>query len=75
MMLQPMRFSAWTLAVLSIIGMWGCTGTPQGASDAPSSRSEDSTTIVLSKYYSSRNYRNWLGRLSEDQDMAPLRFV
>ena len=75
MMPQQSRWPVWVLLVLSVNGIWGCSDVPQDTSDAPTTLSNDSTTIVLSKYYRSRNYRNWLGRLSEDKDMAPLRFV
>ena len=35
----------------------------------------DSTTVVLSKYYSSRNYRHWLGTPQDSLGGPPLRFV
>lgn len=35
----------------------------------------DSTTIILSKFYNSHNYRHWLNRLSESAEVPPLRFV
>ncbi len=35
----------------------------------------DSTTVVLSKFYNSQNYRKWLGRLADAEQRGPLRFV
>lgn len=50
----------------------GCAS-PESARD-PVKGQHDSTTVVLSKFYSSQNYRIWLGRLAEQSDVAPLRF-
>ena len=69
------------LLVLSIA--WTGCGNPStpglGAAPAaaPVADRADSTTIVLSKYYTSRNYRRWLERLSlaDATDRGPLRFV
>ena len=49
----------------AVCGLWlalqACGPAPQ-AEKAPAN-TVDSTTVVLSKYYSSRNYRHWLGDL------------
>ncbi len=76
MMTAWFRFGFLWLSVLLLAGCSSGTETP-GAGDAPRAASArlDSATIILSKYYQSRNYRNWLERISEGQDMPPLRFV
>jgi putative glutamine amidotransferase len=42
---------------------------------APFIGASDSTTVVLSKFYNSQNYRKWLGRLAQSEGLGPLRFV
>ena len=50
----------------------GCGGAPEATrADHPG---QDSITVVLSKYYSSQNYRRWLGGIAETQGLPPLRF-
>lgn len=51
------------------------TGCAVETAEAPASYpGQDSLTVVLSKYYSSQNYRKWLGRIAEDEGLPPLRF-
>ena len=63
--------------VWAVCGLWlalqACGPAPQ-AEKAPAD-TVDSTTVVLSKYYSSRNYRHWLGDLQDSLGGPPLRFV
>ena len=64
-------------ACCALVLVWtGCTspGTPQAGPSSPI-ESADSTTLILSKFYSSQNYRKWLGRLAADEGIGPLRFV
>ena len=64
-------------AFCALVLVWtGCTspGTPEAGPSAPPA-SADSTTVVLSKFYSSQNYRKWLGRLAAEGGTGPLRFV
>lgn len=63
--------AAWVLV--------GC-GQPeaaQGPAALEGAAPQDSVTLVLSKFYSSQNYRRWLNRLADaDPDLQrPLRFV
>jgi len=67
--------AAWIGFILVLVAS-GCApqaGAP-GQADAPSGP-EDSTTIVLSKFYSSHNYRHWLNRLAASEELPPLRFI
>jgi len=52
----------------------GSTCEPDG-SQRDTRAGVDSTTVILSKYYSSRSYRNWIGRLNDSLQGPPLRFV
>lgn len=72
--MRRMAILGSALAMGMVLTLAGCGG---GDAHSPQDAhvSEDSVTIILSKYYQSRNYRNWLGRLAEDQGMPPLRFV
>ena len=51
-----------------------CT-TPPSPNASTEAAATDSATVILSKYYSSRNYRNWLGRLNDSLGGPPIRFV
>lgn len=51
----------------------GCALPEGGASQDPVL--SDSTTVVLSKFYRSQNYRIWLNRLARASDLPPMRFV
>lgn len=48
-----------------------------GSSDQKGAARADSVTLVLSKFYSSQNYRHWLNRLADADPhlQRPLRFV
>lgn len=69
-------FSAWACTVIALFALNAC-GSPARTptADPAMSLKQDSATVILSKYYSSRNYRNWLGRLNDSLDGPPLRFV
>ena len=72
----PAGFIAWASVVLALLAFHSCgspvrTPTPELGEPLK----HDSATVILSKYYSSRNYRNWLGRLNDSLDGPPLRFV
>ena len=58
--------------------LWTGCSSPESAGEgapSPSLAVTDSTTVVRSKFYSSRSYRNWLSRLAEAEGTGPLRFV
>lgn len=59
-----------------IVAVSGCAS-PAGHQGRDGARPmmTDSTTIILSKFYSSHNYRHWLDRLSQVAEVPPLRFV
>ena len=64
------------ITVWSVILLILASCAPGGHGErAPAAIQTDSTTVMLSKYYSSRNYRNWLGDLQDSLGVAPLRFV
>jgi|GEM_PF-261813 len=71
---------AQLIAALAVVffGAVGC-GTAPVETPQAQAQSEvyvpDSTTIVLSKFYRNRSYRNWLGRLAAEAGHGPLRFV
>ena len=66
-----------SLGAWAVCGLWlalqACGPAPQ-AEKAPAN-TVDSTTVVLSKYYSSRNYRHWLRDLQDSLGGPPLHFV
>lgn len=63
--------------VWAVCGLWlalqSCGPTPDSATSQWDT--SDSTTVLLSKYYSNHNYRHWLGRLQDSLGGEPLRFV
>lgn len=55
---------------------WCGCGSPGGEPASPrTADAVDSVTVVLSKFYTSQNYRKWLGRIASEESMGPLRFV
>ena len=63
----------WSVILLSLAS---CSlGGHRGDSANAAEIQADSATVILSKYYSSRNYRNWLGRLNDSLGGPPIRFV
>ena len=61
-------------AVVMCISFWGCSSPNAPVIGHSEGTQRDSITVVLSKYYSSQNYRKWLGRLHHSQGLPPLRF-
>lgn len=65
------RHLLWAIGGLLVLQ--ACGPVPESAS--PRRDVADSTTVLLSKYYSSHNYRHWLGGLQDSLGGQPLRFV
>ena len=65
----------FTLALsAALLTIPSCT-TPPSPNALTEAAATDSATVILSKYYASRNYRNWLGRLNDSLGGPPIRFV
>ena len=61
----PASFCILMLALsAALLTIPSCT-TPSSPNAPTEAAAMDSATVILSKYYSSRNYRNWLGRLND----------
>ena len=72
----PTVFTAWASVVIALLALHACGSPVRTTTPDPGvSLKKDSATVILSKYYSSRNYRNWLSRLNDSLDGPPLRFV
>lgn len=69
-------FSVWAVVVSALFVLHAC-GSPvqKPVSDPAIALGQDSATVILSKCYSSRSYRNWLCRLNDSLEGPPLRFV
>lgn len=63
----------WVWAMGGLLVLQSCGPAPE--SSAPGKDAADSTTVLLSKYYSSHNYRHWLEDLQDSLGGQPLRFV
>lgn len=71
----PASLCLFTLALsAALLTIPSCT-TPPSPNAPTEAAATDSATVILSKYYASRNYRNWLGRLNDSLGGPPIRFV
>ena len=68
-------FCILTLSVSAVLLTAPSCTTPPSPNAPTEAAATDSATVILSKYYSSRNYRNWLGRLNDSLGGPPIRFV
>ena len=67
---------AWTCWLATTLLWMGCASSDNAeVGTRPHAAPEDSTTVMLSKFYNSQNYRKWLGRLAASEGLGPLRFV
>jgi len=64
-----------TLSVSAVLLTAPSCTTPPSPNAPTEAAATDSATVILSKYYSSWNYRNWLGRLNDSLGGPPIRFV
>ena len=71
----PAPVLLWTLPVSAILLITPSCATPPSPNAPTEVAATDSATVILSKYYASRNYRNWLGRLNDSLGGRPIRFV
>ena len=62
----------WAVGGL-VLALQACGPAPEAVKTP--ANSADSTTVLLSKYYASHNYRHWLADLQDSLGGVPLRFV
>ena len=75
LMNAAVRF-AWVGFCAAVLVWTGCASPDHSKPETTEfNGAPDSTTVVLSKFYNSQNYRTWLGRLAHSEGLGPLRFI